>query len=439
MALNEMREDPETALSILGDAEVELTPQHYAAHGVPRFLPVDERLMFVLGFFLADGSISQRNGVRFAIGRNNEHILRELTDALRSLFRVEPRYYPGRDGRAGEVKVVNAVVAAVFRHIFGFDGARAHTKRVPDIVFNVSPELQLAFLRGYFLGDGTVSATGIHVTTVSETLAGQLLYLLAAHHVLASHSVREPAAEHVGHVRGKPVITRHPVHTITVQAKDDLRRLRRVWQDHPRAGRLEAKLARERTHRGPRAFVEIGGDLVGLPVRTVRQVEPTNSMVYDFSVDTDENFICGLGGLAAHNTDADVDGAHIRTLLLTFFFRYMPQLIEEGHLYIAQPPLYLIKAGKQHFYAYSEEEKEKILKRLDGSKVTIQRYKGLGEMNPEQLWETTMNPDNRILLQVTVNDAAEADRTFGMLMGDQVPPRRRFILTHAKAVRNLDV
>ncbi len=138
-------------------------------------------------------------------------------------------------------------------------------------------------------------------------------------------------------------------------------------------------------------------------------------------------------------TDADVDGAHIRTLLLTFFFRYMPQLIEDGHLYIAQPPLYLIHAGRQRFYAYTEQEREKILKRLDGNKVTIQRYKGLGEMNPEQLWETTMNPENRILLQVTINDAAEADRTFGMLMGDEVPPRRRFIQTHAKAVRNLDV
>ena len=137
--------------------------------------------------------------------------------------------------------------------------------------------------------------------------------------------------------------------------------------------------------------------------------------------------------------DADVDGAHIRTLLLTFFFRYMPRLIEEGHLYIAQPPLYLIQAGKQRFYAYSDEEKDQILKRLDGHKVTVQRYKGLGEMNPEQLWETTMNPENRILLQVTINDIAEADRTFGMLMGDEVPPRRRFIQTHAKAVRNLDV
>ncbi|RME13121.1 MAG: DNA topoisomerase (ATP-hydrolyzing) subunit B [Ardenticatenia bacterium] len=137
--------------------------------------------------------------------------------------------------------------------------------------------------------------------------------------------------------------------------------------------------------------------------------------------------------------DADVDGAHIRTLLLTFFFRYMPQLIEEGHLFIAQPPLYLIEAGREKFYAYSEEEKEAILKKLDGQKVTIQRYKGLGEMNPEQLWETTMNPENRILLQVTIEDAVQADKTFSMLMGSAVPPRRRFIQTHAREVRNLDI
>lgn len=138
-------------------------------------------------------------------------------------------------------------------------------------------------------------------------------------------------------------------------------------------------------------------------------------------------------------TDADVDGAHIRTLLLTFFYRYMQPLIEEGHLYIAQPPLYRIATSKQVLYAYSEEEKEQILKKLGGDKVTIQRYKGLGEMNPEQLWETTMDPARRILLQVTVEDAAEADRIFTMLMGDAVLPRRRFIQTHAKEVQNLDV
>ncbi len=137
--------------------------------------------------------------------------------------------------------------------------------------------------------------------------------------------------------------------------------------------------------------------------------------------------------------DADVDGAHIRTLLLTFFFRYMQPLIEEGHLYIAQPPLYRIEQKKQVHYVYTEEEKEALLKKLNGSNATIQRYKGLGEMNPEQLWETTMDPENRILLQVTIEDATAADKTFDMLMGSAVPPRKRFIQTHAKSVRNLDV
>jgi DNA gyrase subunit B len=137
-------------------------------------------------------------------------------------------------------------------------------------------------------------------------------------------------------------------------------------------------------------------------------------------------------------TDADVDGSHIRTLLLTFFFRYMPQLIEDGHLYIAQPPLYRIAYKNQVKYAYSDKEKDKILKDV-GEKASLQRYKGLGEMNPGQLWETTMNPENRTLLLVTIEDAAESDRTFDMLMGDAVDPRRKFIQTHAKAVRNLDI
>jgi DNA gyrase subunit B len=140
-------------------------------------------------------------------------------------------------------------------------------------------------------------------------------------------------------------------------------------------------------------------------------------------------------------TDADVDGSHIRTLLLTFFFRYMLPLIEEGHLYIAQPPLYRVAHKNQVRYAYIEADKDKLLHELGVSpdKASIQRYKGLGEMNPGQLWETTMDPNNRTLLLVTVDDAAEADRTFDMLMGSAVPPRRRFIQTHARDVRNLDV
>jgi len=145
-------------------------------------------------------------------------------------------------------------------------------------------------------------------------------------------------------------------------------------------------------------------------------------------------------------TDADVDGSHIRTLLLTFFFRHMLPLIQEGHLYIAQPPIYLLKKGKQSEYVYPEaglHEADILAKALkkhgDPEKVAVQRYKGLGEMNPEQLWETTMDPAQRTLLQVTIEDAAEADRIFDMLMGSSVPPRRRFIQTHAKSVRNLDI
>ena len=138
-------------------------------------------------------------------------------------------------------------------------------------------------------------------------------------------------------------------------------------------------------------------------------------------------------------TDADVDGAHIRTLLLTFFYRYMKPLIEHGHVYIAQPPLYLIRKGKKHWYTYSDEELSSKLNEVGRDNATVQRYKGLGEMNPEQLWETTMNPETRTLLQVEIEDAAEADRTFDMLMGSLVPPRRRFIQTHAKEVRNLDI
>ncbi len=140
-------------------------------------------------------------------------------------------------------------------------------------------------------------------------------------------------------------------------------------------------------------------------------------------------------------TDADVDGSHIRTLLLTFFFRYMPELVENGHLYIAQPPLYRLSYKSKVVYAYSEAEREKVLKGFDGGgeKASQQRYKGLGEMNPVQLWETTMDPSKRTLLQVTIEDAAAADRTFDMLMGEAVPPRRRFIQTHARDVRNLDI
>src|SRR5690348_169877 len=138
-------------------------------------------------------------------------------------------------------------------------------------------------------------------------------------------------------------------------------------------------------------------------------------------------------------TDADVDGAHIRTLLLTFFYRHMPQVIDAGYLHIAQPPLYRISTGKVTRYAQTEKEREKIQKELNTKNVSVQRFKGLGEMNAEQLWETTMNPETRVLLRAEIEDAAEADSIFTMLMGEKVGPRKDFIKAEARKVRNLDI
>ena len=138
-------------------------------------------------------------------------------------------------------------------------------------------------------------------------------------------------------------------------------------------------------------------------------------------------------------TDADVDGSHIRTLLLTLFYRHFKPVMEAGYIYIAQPPLYKISSGKSASYAYTEEQKDKVVKEIGKTSVSLQRYKGLGEMNSEQLWETTMNPANRLLLQVKVDDGNEANKTFDILMGEEVEPRKKFIQTHAKSVKNLDI
>ena len=137
-------------------------------------------------------------------------------------------------------------------------------------------------------------------------------------------------------------------------------------------------------------------------------------------------------------TDADVDGAHIRTLLLTFFYRFMNELIQGGHVYFAQPPLFRVQKGNDIVYVFSEDEKDKAVAKM-GKNVVIQRFKGLGEMNPEQLWETTMNPETRKLVQVSIEDALYADQLFNILMGEKVEPRRKFIEENAKYVQNLDI
>jgi DNA gyrase subunit B len=431
-------------LALLGD-DVTLSPRHYAEQAIPRYIPVNESLMMLLGFFVAEGSLSQRNGVRLAMGKRNQAYIAELSTAIRDVFGLEPAYYT-TDDRVGELRVLNSVVSAIFRLLFKFDGTESIRKHIPDLVFNVDAKLQLAFLRGYFLGDGTLSPENKHIlfSTSSETLANQLMYLLLAQGISAGVTRNEPTGKPTGPspVNGKPIYQRHTAYQVRVSGRNALTTLEPVWFDHARAVELTHWLMAAKPVQRAKKAVPLAGSLIGLPVRAVRQVAASNRKVYDFSVETDENFICGWGGIGAKNTDADVDGSHIRTLLLTFFFRYMRPIITNGHLYIAQPPLFSIKHGKEMKYVYTDAERDSYLETLSKDareKAHIQRYKGLGEMNAEQLWETTMNPLNRTMGQVTLEDAQAADETFTMLMGDLVPPRKRFIQTHALEVRNLDI
>ena len=423
-----------------GRDDVVLTPTHRGDLGIPIRVAVTPELMTLLGFFVAEGTVSRRGGIRFAIGRGNGAFLPEIAAALQKVFGLEPRAYEGSGERAGELRLLHRVAALFWEEVFGFRGQRATTKRVPDLVFNVSEELRMAFLRGYHRGDGSVADGRITFTTSSEILASGISYLLSSLGTTASMSRREPDGVQ-REIRGQPIITRHACWTITVCAREDLDRLRPVWEDHPRADRIAAALASTWPHVG-RTLQPLEGDLMALEVQSITPVEASNGMVYDFSVERDENFIAGIGGLCAHNTDADVDGAHIRTLLLTFFFRHMRELIEAGYIYIAQPPLYRLQKGKKERYVYTEKEREDVVKQWNGKdkggKINIQRYKGLGEMNPEQLWKTTMDPASRTILQVTMESAAEADLIFSRLMGDDVEPRRQFIEKNAKFA-NIDV
>jgi DNA gyrase/topoisomerase IV subunit B len=490
--------------------------------------------------------------------------------------------------------------------LLGFEGARATTNQIPDLVFQVSEPLRLAFLSGHLLGGGSVGRGCISFDASSRDLASGLVYLLSSFGVVATISEQQPGGWNISVTEG-----------------DDLERIRPAWQDHPRAGDVFGPGPRRPNPRN-RRFTDLGGDLMALPIRSIREVPASNGMVYDFSVETDENFIAGMGGICCHNTDADVDGSHIRTLLLTFFFRQMPELVRKGKVYVAQPPLYLVKRAKKSRYVLNEQELSKVLvdlarattvllirdddgkelRRVQGDEliglvnvlnrlhelivvaerrgilftallesrdqdpagerrlpthqlrwpegeqlcwseeqaqelikaealylddlsagngdrkkvatlrelhenrelqklferlaeydiniddyalvqkesvagemlstqyawlvepgtpkedlvdvpniptilqklheigrrgIEIKRFKGLGEMNPEELWDTTMDPAQRTLLRVSWDTASNAERLFSTLMGENVESRRAYIEEHALEVKNLDI
>jgi len=582
-----------------------LTPEHYGRNGIRRFVNVDHDLLGLLGFYLAEGSCSYRNGIRLSIGSGNQRFAAEIAEKFSRVFGL-PAMTDSSPGRCAELKLVNRVAALAWQHVLGFANQDSTTKKIPDLVFNVSEDLRVAFLRGYLLGDGTACQNRIAFSTSSYDIASGIVYCLSSLGVVPTMSEYEPDGV-IREVNGQPCETRLTHWTISVTAEEDLRILERVWQDQADAPQLTELLSSTRAG-GKRDFEMIDGDLMALPILGIEEVPASNGNVYDFSVEGDENFIAGMGGLCCHNTDADVDGSHIRTLLLTFFYRQMPILIERGHIYIAQPPLYKVKKGKQETYVKDDIELNALLlstaidgaalhvntdapalsglgleslarkyveiqsivkrwaRRYDerfldqllyvpeltaeafdrsdsvrdwcrlvddklnslndasrryrvlveavaagGHRITIQRiehgltsekhihreffasaeyrriaelaqtlndlmgpgayivrgddrqeiasfkvamnwlfeqakkgqsiqrYKGLGEMNASQLWDTTINPETRRLMQVRIEDAVAADDIFTTLMGDAVEPRREFIEKNALQVSNLDV
>jgi DNA gyrase subunit B len=589
--------------------DLQLTPEHYANNGMSRFISVNEDLMTLLGFHLAEGSCSDRAGIRFTIGNGNHRFVIEMAKRVSKVFGLPAMVYSSEKRPVSDLKIVNRVAALVWQHVFGFAGGNSVTKRIPDLVFNVSEPLRAAFMRGFLLGDGTVSGDRLCFGTSSRDIASGIVYCLSSFGVVPSMSEREPDGV-ARLIDGSPCETKHRHWTITVNTRPDLERLRSVWGDHAGAADLNRFLATAPKGMKSRIDEPIDGDLMALPISEIDEVAASNGNVYDFSVEGDENFIAGMGGLCCHNTDADVDGSHIRTLLLTFFYRQIPLLIERGHIYIAQPPLYKVKRGKQETYVKDDNElnamlmtsalenaslvvragaepltgsslemlarrymevqaiirrwsrryDERLLEQMiyvpevkagdlnnvevlrrwsaelethlnarndgkrssyrlelrpahdnhpvrivvrktehgqtsertlhreffesaeyqriaelsrtlagligEGASVSrggeteevssfkqavswlfdqarkgqsIQRYKGLGEMNPEQLWETTIDPSTRRLMQVRIDDALASDEIFTTLMGDQVEPRREFIEKNALTVANLDV
>lgn len=423
--------DEFTSLEIaaLGE-DIQLVPQAHSHKAFGRYLPITTELMWFLGWYVAEGTLSQHQ-VSLNLGKKDERFIPELTAAIESVFGETPRVYPDPDSD-GLKLYFHSVAAARLIQAYGL-AKPAHQKKLPDLVFSLPEDLQMAFVEGYFLGDGTTAGLHLSFTTNSVELKEGLLYLLGQMGIIAANSQHQPATK-----SDAPIQTRHPYYSIRICGKEQISRCRQIWQRHGNAHKLEALLASPT--RKAQDFVYISDDLMGLRVILAEEIEPVGDYVYDFSVEDDENFVCGTGGLCAHNTDADVDGAHIRTLLLTFFYRYQRSLIEQGFIYIACPPLYKVERGKNYQYCYSDRELQQHIATLPANaNYTIQRFKGLGEMMPEQLWTTTMNPETRTLKQVEIEDAAEADRIFTILMGDRVAPRREFIETYGSKLNLIDL
>jgi DNA gyrase subunit B len=470
-------------LDTLGE-DIVITSQAHAKTFANHYLNCDDQLFFLIGLYTAEGSSSPRCGVRFSLGPRDNHLLPEIAKAGKEMFQSPPSLYPAKNSLGYEVRIQSQVAATVFNYLFNFQGSKSSSKRLPDIIFNASPHQQLECLRGVFLGDGSYDPERGRVTfnTTSSELASQLMYLLSVQGVVASRSTIIPVPRN-----------ELPSERISVSAKQDLHKIRRVWEDRSDAiglpepfsiqidslsdgmlapqiakgvncsvsnvrkamssgdlvsysssgtrGRMASRQAilnwisaKESNHR---KYITISDDLIGLPVVKTRQVEPSCDLVYDFSVEGDENFVCGTGGICCHNSDADTDGAHISYLVMGVFHELFPELLREGRLFIARPPLYKINLdarGEKVIYVYPDEDVQQVLKKYKRTGNDLTRFKGLGEMDKEHLAETVMEPETRQLYQITIEEAGEVAEAISLIMGKSAARRKTWLESGAAPI-----
>jgi len=402
---------------------------------------LDGSLAYLLGWYIGDGTRSRgkKNPYRFSlcIGNDKHHYLNEIKSSIKKSLGCDIIL---EDRGNGSVVHFNSFSFELLLKYLGLYNKKSFEKFVPNIIFNLKKDLQIMFLKGLLHSDGFAfvgkkngkNSKAVHGhSTCSKSLMEGIVFLYRQLGVLPS-VIKSKAKDH--YYNGTLVKSNYNTYNILVGSVRQLEKTKKIWEHHKNALALKDYISLVSKKENRRYVVDVNDDFQAVKVLSVDKISTNEKFVYDIGVDINRSFVGGVGGLTLHNSD----GNHISCLLLTFFYRYMPGLVQNGHVYVAQPPLFKVIKNKKTTYVRDEEGLKNKLNEIGNDNVIVQRFKGLGEMDANELEETVMDVRTRTLKKITVEDAVEADNIFSILMGDEVEPRREFIMKYSKGA-NIDV